>query len=112
MFIAYRVVKPMDGSTLATQWVGIDVSKRTLDVYVRPLGLRFQTANSEAGLVELLSQLEGLCIERVVLEATGGLQSLAVRRLTKAGLPVGGGQSASGTRLCSSDWALSQNRPD
>jgi transposase len=45
----------MHEPVLEKQWVGIDVSKRSFKVYVRPLGLRFQMANREAGLGELLS---------------------------------------------------------
>ena len=30
-----------------SQWVGIDVSKATLDVYIRPMGKAFQFANTE-----------------------------------------------------------------
>ncbi len=39
------------------QWVGIDVSKATLDVYIRPLGKAMKVANTESeisNLVELL----------------------------------------------------------
>jgi transposase len=65
------------------QWVGIDVSKRTLDVYVRPLGLSLQVANSESGLGELLQTLTAYraTISLIVLEATGGYQALAARTL-------------------------------
>jgi transposase len=65
------------------QWVGIDVSKRTLDVYVRPLGMSVQVANSESGLVELLKTLAAFraTTRLIVLEATGGYQSLAARPL-------------------------------
>lgn len=74
----------------AQQWVGIDVSKRTLDVYVRPLGLSVQVANSDAGLVELLQTLAAYRAETslIVLEATGGYQALAARTLMAKGWPT------------------------
>lgn len=74
----------------AQQWVGIDVSKRTLDVYVRPLGLSVQVANSDAGLRELLQALAAFRSETslVVLEATGGYQALAARTLMAEGWPT------------------------
>jgi transposase len=44
------------------QWIGIDVSKRCLDVYIRPLGRAVQVANSKLGLIELYQHLDGLVI--------------------------------------------------
>ncbi|MGB3311331.1 MAG: IS110 family transposase [Nodosilinea sp.] len=74
----------------AQQWVGIDVSKRTLDVYVRPLGLSVQVANSASGLVELLQALAAYraATSLIVLEATGGYQALAARTLMAEGWPT------------------------
>lgn len=74
----------------AQQWVGIDVSKRTLDVYVRPLGLSVQVANSDSGLRELLQTLTTYRAETslIVLEATGGYQALAARTLMAEGWPT------------------------
>lgn len=72
------------------QWVGIDVSKRTLDVYVRPVEVSFQVANSESGLVELIEMLTAFraTTALIVLEATGGYQTLAARRLMSDGWPT------------------------
>ncbi|WOD38455.1 IS110 family transposase [Nodosilinea sp. E11] len=70
------------------QWIGIDVSKRCLDVYIRPLGRTLQVANSELGLVELHQHLDGLVIGLIVLEATGGYQTLAARTLMEQGYPT------------------------
>lgn len=57
-----------------SQWVGIDVSKANLDVYLRPSGRQFQLKNQASGIVELIKQLQGFKIEQVILEATGGLE--------------------------------------
>ena len=70
------------------QWIGIDVSKRRLDVYIRPLGRALQITNSELGLVELHQHLNGLVIGLIVLEATGGYQTLAARTLMEQGYPT------------------------
>jgi transposase len=35
-----------------SQWVGIDVSKATLDVYLRPLAEQFQVPNQMLGIAE------------------------------------------------------------
>jgi hypothetical protein len=39
-------------------WVGVDVSQASLDVYLLPQGKTLQVSNTEAGVQELLSQLQ------------------------------------------------------
>lgn len=68
--------------------VGIDVSKDRLDVHVLPSGNSFALVNDDAGVRELCERLGRLAPERVALEATGGLETLAVAALSGAGLPV------------------------
>jgi transposase len=72
----------------AARFVGIDVSKASLDVAVRTDGSSFQLANDQAGIAELVTRLSCLQPERIVLEATGGLELDAVAALLQAGLPV------------------------
>ena len=79
--------------TNSEQWkthVGIDVSKRTLDVCLLPseAGEVFTLANDQEGLEELLSRLEGVCVELVVLEATGRYERLAASSIASAGIAV------------------------
>lgn len=69
-------------------FVGIDVSKASLDVFVLPQGDSFTMANDEAGVEVLAERLEELKPTLVVLEATGGLQNLAVGVLHAKQLPV------------------------
>lgn len=68
--------------------VGIDVSKERLDIHVLPSGERFAVGNNDAEVMELCTRLGRLGPERVALEATGGLETLAVATLSGAGLPV------------------------
>lgn len=68
--------------------IGIDVSKDQLDVAVRPSGERLSVANDEEGCTRLRRRLLKLKPERIVLEATGGYESLVVQVLTAAKLPV------------------------
>lgn len=68
--------------------VGIDVSKDRLDVHVGPSGEAFAVGNDHAGAEELAARLGSLAPHAVALEATGGLERLAVAALTGAGLPV------------------------
>jgi transposase len=67
-------------------FVGIDVSKDTLDVCVLPTGESFRVSNDEAGIEELRRKLHPLAPERVVMEATGGLEAEASLTLRLAGL--------------------------
>lgn len=68
--------------------VGIDVSKKRLDVYSHPSGAMFSLDNDAAGLVELLQQLKEVGADCIGLEATGGYEKLAAASLAEAGLPV------------------------
>ena len=69
--------------------VGIDVSKAKLDVAILPSGEQFTVSNDRHGVGELVRRLSPLAPSRVVLEATGKLEQLAVSELAAAGLPVG-----------------------
>ncbi|MTJ54893.1 IS110 family transposase, partial [Anabaena sp. UHCC 0253] len=72
-----------------SQWVGIDVSKATLDVYIRPMGKAFQVANNEIEIANLVEQLKIYNVNLIVLEATGGLETeLNKFKLQAALLPV------------------------
>ncbi|MBV8882750.1 MAG: hypothetical protein JO235_01935 [Chroococcidiopsidaceae cyanobacterium CP_BM_RX_35] len=48
------------------QWVGIDVSKANLDVYLRPSRRQLQVKNGASGIVELIQQLQFYTIEQVI----------------------------------------------
>jgi len=71
-----------------TAVVGIDVSKATLDVHVRPMGMERHVANSEAGCGEVVAALRVVAPTRIIVEATGGYEALVVATLAAAGLPV------------------------
>jgi transposase len=69
-------------------FVGIDVSKQTLDIALRPSREHFQIANDEKHFPALISRLKALAVERIVIEATGGLEMLLFTHLATACLPV------------------------
>jgi transposase len=71
-----------------SRFIGIDVSKATLDVAVRPQGTVWQVPNDEAGQAELLARFIDLAPMLVVLEATGGYELPVAAVLAGAGLPV------------------------
>ena len=68
--------------------VGIDVSKGTLDVQVRPTDARWTVANDDAGIRALVAQLQPAAPAQIVIEATGGYELAVVGALAAAGLPV------------------------
>ncbi|WP_414756749.1 IS110 family transposase [Anabaena sp. CCY 9910] len=70
------------------QWVGIDVSKAALDVYIRPMGKAIKVANTESEISTLVEQLKSYNLNLIVLEATGGLETELIIQLQAALLPV------------------------
>lgn len=69
-------------------FVGIDVSKASLDVAVRPEGTTFQLSNDEGGIADCVSRLQGLKPQLVVVEATGGFETALVAAAAIAQLPI------------------------
>ena len=69
-------------------FVGIDVSKRWLDVHIRPQGRTRRLANDEAGVAACLRLLQACAPERIVLEPTGGLERALAAALSAAALPL------------------------
>jgi transposase len=69
-------------------FVGIDVSKETLDIALRPSAQRWTEANDAAGAERLAKRLKAASPELVVLEATGGYEILIATALAAAGLQV------------------------
>jgi transposase len=69
-------------------FVGIDVSKDTLDVCVYPTQDTYRVPNSPDSLDELIKRLKPIEPRLIVFEATGGYETLAVSTLAAAGLPV------------------------
>lgn len=69
-------------------FVGIDVAKDTLVVAVRPSGERRTITNTEAAIQQLIQEWQQTPPTLIVLEATGGYESLAATCLAAAQLPV------------------------
>jgi transposase len=69
-------------------FVGIDVSKHSLDVHVLPEGSAFSVPRTPAGLDDLVGRLAGRQPEVIVLEATGGYEAMVAAGLTAAHLPL------------------------
>lgn len=73
---------------MSERFIGIDVSKDTLDIAVRPGEQHWQTANTEDAFLELIARLRALEPELIVVEATGGLERPVVSAMVEADLPV------------------------
>ena len=56
-------------------FVGIDVSKNSLDVHVLPSGHAFSVSNQQEGFEKLLEVLRANAPKCIVLEATGGYET-------------------------------------
>lgn len=69
-------------------FVGIDVSKATLDVGVHPTGESWQSANEPHAISELVERFRAEPPELIVVEATGGYERALVAAFGIAGLPI------------------------
>lgn len=73
---------------MAEIWVGIDVAKAEVVVAIAPQGEVFTVANTPEAVTALAKRLRGLQPQRVVLEATGGYETMVATVLASAHLPV------------------------
>jgi transposase len=69
-------------------YVGIDVSKATLDVAIEPTHAGWHVTNDQTGIQQLVERLGQLHPHRIVLEATGGYEFPALAALGCADLPA------------------------
>jgi len=70
------------------RFIGIDVSKRQLDVAVRPESQNWTAANDEPGIRQLVTSLKELAPKSIIIEASGGQETQVVAALAGANLPV------------------------
>ena len=68
--------------------LGIDVSKRSLDVHLQPDDRTWQVPNTDDGVRQLAEQVAPLQPVRIVVESTGGYERPVLYRLLGAHLPV------------------------
>lgn len=68
-------------------YVGIDVSKKSLDVYIHPIGQILKVTNDTVGIKQLQKILTNKH-SHVICEATGGCERLVAQMLSKAGIAV------------------------
>lgn len=78
----------MQPTANTSPFVGIDVSKKSLDIAVRPSGQHWRLSNTAEDIATLVGQLQQLAPSLIVLEATGGYELAVTAALLAAGLPV------------------------
>jgi transposase len=81
----------VSATTTATKlYVGVDVSKGHLEVFVHPTAERFGVPNDDSGVEELLARLKASSSPAalVVLEATGGFERPVAAAIAASGLAV------------------------
>jgi transposase len=74
--------------TIVERFVGIDVSKSTLDVSIEPIGQTLHVTYDGAGISQIVGCLKEAVPTLVVMEATGGLEIRIATELASKGLPV------------------------
>jgi transposase len=70
------------------RFVGVDVSKRWLDVQVHEDGQGWKVGNDPAGFATMITKMKLIGPAIIVFEATGGYESRCVKALAEAGLAV------------------------
>lgn len=69
-------------------FVGIDVAKDRLDVHARPSGGAFYVPRDGEGIANLVDRLRALGPTLIVMEATGGFETVVAGALVGAQLPL------------------------
>jgi transposase len=69
-------------------FIGIDVSKASLDVHIDTDKKSLHVAYEEEGIDRIVACLRGIAVTLIVLEATGGLEVRIAAELARCDLPV------------------------
>lgn len=69
-------------------WVGADICKKTIDVYVLPSAQSYQYDNTVEGVDAFVTHLKRLAPSCVVFESTGGLERLLAASLSAHEIPM------------------------
>jgi|SRR6478736_5568572 len=69
-------------------FIGIDVSKDSLDIFVRPLNEKMHVGNNDESIDRLVKDIKSYQPTLIVMEATGSYHRLLLARLLAADLPA------------------------
>lgn len=78
----------MNTKTQTETNIGIDASKKHLDFFIRPNGVSFQVSNTPEGIASAIRKCKTAKPTRIVIEATGRMESTFVAAAHKANLPI------------------------
>lgn len=73
---------------IVEKFVGIDVSKGTLDIYIEPTAESVHVVYDNKGVAQVVNRLLKVAPTLIVMEATGGLEMRLASELAAKGLPV------------------------
>lgn len=73
---------------IVEKFVGIDVSKDTLDIYIDPAAEAMHVAYDDEGVAQVVNRLLKVAPTLIVVEATGGLEMRLASELAAKGLPL------------------------
>jgi transposase len=62
-------------------WVGVDISKRTLDICLYPLNKSLKISNSQDAIEDFINDLSQFDVKQIACEATGGYEKLLAKSL-------------------------------
>lgn len=68
---------------LSQVFIGVDISKNSLDIFIDPIGLSLKIDNSEKSIIRFVKQLASYQVMQIACEATGGYEKLLVNALKK-----------------------------
>ena len=77
-----------DATNDATTFVGIDVAKAKLDVFIDSTGEAFTVDNTAQGIASIRDRLRPLNVQRIVIEHSGRYERRCALDLMDSGLPV------------------------
>ena len=80
----------MDKHPEPDRYIGIDVGKDQIEVFIRPDGIAFSCGTDPRSLANLVSRLTPFksTLKVIVLEATGGYETVIAAALSEAALPA------------------------
>ncbi|CAA9892813.1 transposase (fragment) [Candidatus Methylobacter favarea] len=66
----------------------VNTGKKQLDIHIRPLAIFFKVENNPQGIKEAVKKIKLHAPSRVIIESTGGFETLFVEACQKAELPI------------------------
>ena len=68
-------------TNLSKVFIGVDVSKNNLDIFIYPIGKAFKIRNIRQEIIKFIKQLSPYEVIQVACEATGGYEKLFIKSL-------------------------------